>query len=102
MFLIPITAQEKYLTGFLTTLPLLVVVTETADSLVETPEAGTETMPLDGWLKKWLVLLKQAFWLVLKKQKHCHCVLPLLGADAVTGWLKTPQMVLLGMALWSA
>ena len=47
MFLTPITVQESYLTGFLTTLPLLVVVTETADLLVETPEAGTETIPPD-------------------------------------------------------
>ena len=43
MFLSPITVQESYLTGFLTTLPLLVVVT----ALVKTPEAGTETMSLD-------------------------------------------------------
>ena len=47
MFLSPITVQESYLTGFLTTLPLLVVVTVTAGALVETPEAGTETMSLD-------------------------------------------------------
>lgn len=45
MFLTLITAQESYLIGFLTTLPLLVVVTETAGSVVETPEAGTETTP---------------------------------------------------------
>ena len=45
MFLTPITVQGSYLIGFLTTLPLLVVVTETAGSLVETPEAGTETTP---------------------------------------------------------
>ena len=49
MFLTPIdiTVQASYLTGFLTTPPLLVVVTETADLLVETPEAGTETIPPD-------------------------------------------------------
>ena len=47
MFLSPITVQESYLTGFLTTLPHLVVVTVTAGTLVETPEAGTETMSLD-------------------------------------------------------
>ena len=47
MFLTPITVQESYFTGFLITLPLLVLVTETAASLVETPEVGTETMPLD-------------------------------------------------------
>ena len=47
MFLSPIAVQESHLTGFLTTLPLLVVVTVTAGALVETPEAGTETMPLD-------------------------------------------------------
>ena len=47
MFLTPVTVQESYLTGSLTILPLLIVVTETAGSLVETPEAGTETVPLD-------------------------------------------------------
>ena len=64
MFLSPITVQESYLTGFLTTLPLLVVVTVTAGALVETPEAGTETMSLDlvartlvdsGWMTEELV-----------------------------------------------
>ena len=64
MFGTPITVQESYLTGFLTTPPLLVVVTETSGSLVETPEAGTETMPLDlvartlaesGWMIEELV-----------------------------------------------
>ena len=64
MFLTPVTGQESYLTGFLTTLPLLVVVTETAGSLVETPEAGTATVPLDlvartladsGWMIEELV-----------------------------------------------
>ena len=47
MFLSPITVQESCLTAFLTTLPLLVVVTVTAVALVESPEAGTETMSLD-------------------------------------------------------
>ena len=75
MFLSPITVQESHLTGFLTTLPLLVVVTVTAGALVETPEAGTETMSLDlvartlvdsGWMTEELV---GTFWLVvLRKQ----------------------------------
>ena len=72
MFLTPITVQESYLTGFLTTLPLLVVVTETAGSLVETPEAGTETMPPDlvartlaesGWMTEELVGTSEAGFL---------------------------------------
>ena len=47
MFLTPITVQDSYLSGFLTTLPLQVVVTGTAGSLAETREAGTETRPSD-------------------------------------------------------
>ena len=56
----------------LTTLPLLVVVTETAGSLVETPEAGTETMPLDlvgrtladsGWMTEELFGTSEAGFL---------------------------------------
>ena len=56
MFLTPITDQESYLIGFLTT-PNHSVVTETAGSLVETPEAGTVTMPPDlvsGWMTEEL------------------------------------------------
>ena len=72
MSLTPVTVQESYLTGFLTTLPLLVVVTETAGSLVETPEAGTEAVPLDlvartladpGWMIEELVGTSEAGFL---------------------------------------
>ena len=43
MFVTSITVQDSYLSGFLTTLPLLVVVTGTAGS----GGAGTETRPSD-------------------------------------------------------
>ncbi|PFX13659.1 hypothetical protein AWC38_SpisGene22240 [Stylophora pistillata] len=72
MFLTPITVQDSYLTGFLITLPLLVVVAETAGSLVQTPEAGTESMPPDladrtlsgsGWMTEELVAASETGFL---------------------------------------
>ena len=69
MFSTPVTVQESYLTGFLTTLPLLVVVRETVGSLVKTPDAGTETVTLDllartladsGWMIEELLGTSEA------------------------------------------
>lgn len=124
MFLTPIIVQDSYLTGFLITLPLLVVIAETAGSLVQTPEAGTESMTPDladrtlsgsGWMTEELVAasetgflfgapeasslvdtLEAGFLVVASETETLPLGTTPFCAVTVTGWLKTPQMALLG------